>query len=806
MRHVLPLLLAVALLGGGLARAEEAKAPPLDPTTRDFHQRHLEIHVTPDIVAGSVKGEVRVAFESLVDALKTLRLHCLETQVQGVVGEKGQALPHALKDGVLSVELAAALGRGQDSAVTIAYVSKPTQGLFFHKPTKEDPSTPLELYSQGEGTDNRRWIPCYDEPDDRCSWEVHATVAADLETISNGVLKGSTKNDDGTRTDHWDFDARGPTYLISLIVGRFATVTDKWKDVVLEYHGPVGREEDLKTALGQTPAMMQVFSDYTGLDYPWPRYAQTFVWDFVYGGMENTTATTLNIRALHGPKARPNYRSEGLVSHELAHMWFGDLLTCRTWDHIWLNEGFATYFTDLYFESRYGTDELLLRRRDQNADYMRGTPDPAALDLKKKPRGDVPLELHGGKQYDRGAAILHTLRREIGDTAFKEGVRRYVAGWRDCAVATEDLRVAMEQAAGQDLRWFFDQWVYGVGYPVLEVSHDAEKGRLLVKQVQPRKGGQGLFRISVPVRWGATGPVTWLHVYREEHSFGLKKAGPFLRFGVGGDLLMQVKLEQDLEAWKAALASDPDVNGRLDAVEALEEFGTDAVDAVAVALAKDGSFAVRRECARALSRLGGGEPALRALLSAMGDADSRVREAVMTALGERRRDRVAAPLLGVVKGDANDYVRAAAVRSLAQVKAPGAFETLRDVLATADSHGDVIRTACLDGLRSLGDRRALELAPTYLDYEWGKGGTHGVRRAALECLTALGGDDAVVRAKVVTLLSDPYHTMRSWAAEACGKYEIREAVEPLKALAEKDWHGGVKGAANTALERLGVKK
>ena len=690
--------------------------------------------------------------------------------------------------------------------MTVTYTSKPTQGLFFHHPTKEDPSTPLEVYSQGEGTDNRRWIPCYDEPDDRLSWEVHATVPADLKTVSNGVLKGSTKNEDGTRTDHWDFDARGPTYLISLIAGRFATVTDKWNDVALEYVGPVGREAELKTALGDTPAMMQVFSDFTGQPYPWPRYAQTFVWDFVYGGMENTTATTLNIRALHGPEARPNYRSEGLVSHELAHMWFGDLLTCRTWDHIWLNEGFATYMTDVFFEARYGAEEMLLRRRDQNEGYMRGTPSAGDLDLKKKPRGDVPLELHGGKQYDRGAAILHTLRREIGDAAFKEGIRRYVAGRKDCAVTSEDLRAAVEHAAGQDLKWFFDQWVYGAGYPVLEVKYDEEAGRILVKQVQAQKGGQGLFRISVPVRWGAAGPVTWLHVYKDQHSFGSRRAGPFLRFGVGGDLLMKVKLEQSVEQWSAALALDPDVNGRMDAAQALEEFGFDAVGPLAQALARDSSYAVRRECARILGRLGGGEVALRALLGAIGDADSRVREAVMEALGQRRRERVAGPLLSAAKGDANDYVRAAAIRGLAAVKAPNAFETLRDFLASVDSHGDVVRVACLDGMRALGDRRALEEAAPYLDYEWGKGGTHSLPHAALDCVTALAGDDPDVQAKVIALLSDPYHGMRSWAAEACGKYEIRAAIEPLKILSEKDWNGGVKAAAATALERLGVKK
>ena len=259
------------------------------------------------------------------------------------------------------------------------------------------------------------------------------TVPPGLRSVGNGVLVESKALDGGQRVEHWRLDRRIPSYLISLVVGTFETVTDTWRDVPLEYNGPPGRTEEIRKGYAGTPAMMEFFTEYTGRKFPWPRYAQTTVWDFIYGGMENAGATTMNMRLLHLPEACPCYSSDGLVAHELAHQWFGDLLTCKTFDHMWLNEGFATYFTDLFFEHRDGPAAFSLERWHQNRGYMNGTPRPDTLGLVAAPRGDLPLELHGGKEYNRGAAILHQLRIELGDEVFRAGIRRYVKDHDDRA-------------------------------------------------------------------------------------------------------------------------------------------------------------------------------------------------------------------------------------------------------------------------------------------------------------------------------------------------------------------------------------
>lgn len=788
--------------------APAAPAPlPLDASTRDFDQVHMDLTVKPDLQQGTVDGVVVHDFESLVDGLATLRLHCVDTEVTAVTSAQGGTLAHELKDGILRVTLAEALKAGQAGRVRIAYRSTPQQGLLFHRPTKEEPATPWFLYSQGQGNENRRWVPCYDEPDDRLTWNVHVTAREELETVSNGTLAEGKPNGDGTRTDTWRFPWRSPTYLLTLIVADLETVTETWKQVKVEYSALPGRREELVTALRETPHMLGVFSELTGEEYPWPRYAQTFVWDFLYGGMENTTATTLNMRALHTERARPNYMSEGLVAHELAHMWFGDLLTCRTWDHIWLNEGFATYMTDVWFEHRYGEEALLLRRREQNDGYMAGTPDAGALELKKEPRGDIPLELHGGKQYDRGAAILHTLRREIGDPAFWKGVQGYVDGRRDCAVTSEDLRHAMERACGRDLKWFWEQWVYGAGYPVLDVRYDPKTGRTEIRQVQSRKGGQGLFRVSLPVRAGRDGKVATLLVHQERHVFSMPVGAPYLRVGVRGDLLLKVKQDLPLEGWVAML-QDPDVNARIEAVYAHEPFGIPAVGPLRAAATTDASWSVREEAARVLGRLQQGgleDGATQALLACVTDADARVRETALEALGAGPREGVQAALKAALAREraagGSDYALAAAAKALGRVHADGAYETLVELLGV-DSHGDVVRAAALEGLAELGEYRCLTHALAHLPYAWGKGGTHKLRQTALNAAVALAPDNPDVHARLVDLLDDRYHHMRSWAAEACGKLKVRAAVPALKLLAEKDWHGGPKAAAATALERI----
>jgi aminopeptidase N len=804
-------------------------AAPLDSTTRDFDQKHVIVRVTPHIEKGSIDGETTIRFAPLHDGFTVLRLHCQEITVTTALDAAGTALPFKLDDSILSITLPAPLAKDVDAEVTVKYACSPTAGLFFHAPTAASPNTPVEMYSQGEGKDNRRWIPCYDESDDRSTVEIYATVPKKLKTIGNGVLSSSNMEKDGTRTDHWTLDRRIPSYLISLIVGDFATVTADWNGVPLEYNTQVGRETEVCEGCSGTPAMMTFFSEYTGRRYPWPRYAQTTVWDFVYGGMENASATTMNMRLLHGAETRPTYAADGLVAHELAHQWFGDLLTCRTFDHMWLNEGFATYFTDLFFEHRDGPEQFAMERWNSNRGYMNGTPAPHTLGLVKSPRGDIPLELSGGKEYSRGAAILHQLRIELGDDVFKRGIQRYVKDNEDRPVTTEDFRHAMERESGTDLKWFFDQWVYGAGYPVLNVKYEfienyapteAEEHhptvRVTIEQTQPAGSGQtDTFRISVPLRVGvaprgvdASGAVR-LDVRRRKQIIDVplrdaKTAPRWIRVGDGGGLFARVNLQQSWWDSAKALAEDPDPTGRLEAVEALLERPIDAAKSFATRLPDEKRAEVRAAMVRGMWATGAARSISPDLAAA--DKDPRVREALADVLGTTDRAFAAKTLTALATTDASPYVRAAAARSLGRLHAENAFDVCAKLLADVDSHREIVRSGALDGLRALADPRAIPLAKRHLSYDWARGDHHNMRHAALDLLLALAPDDPDTHAAILPLLSDVYHRMRARAAEACGNFGIRAAEPRLREMADRDPDGGAKGAAKAALDRLASKK
>jgi aminopeptidase N len=824
--HLAAALFALAVLA--LAAPRASAAEPLDATTRDFDQLHLIVRVTPHVEEGTVDSETTIRFASMASSLKVLRLHCQETSVISAKDGEGTPLEFSLADNILSITLAKSVVRDAQAEVTIRSRSKPTAGLYFHAPSKTCPDMPLEMYSQGEGDDNRRWFPCYDEPDDRATCEVFVTIAADLKSISNGVLVESKPLDDGKRReDHWKLDQRIPTYLVSLIVGKFTTLTDTWKDVPLEYNGQVGRDEEIKQGFSATKAIMDFFSEYTGRHFPYPRYAQTTVWDFVFGGMENAGATTMNMRLLHPAEVRPNYSPDGLVAHEMAHQWFGDLLTCKTFDHIWLNEGFATYFTDLFFEHRDGPDQFALERFFQNRGYFDANKNPETLGLTASPRGDLPLELHGGKQYNRGAAILHQLRIELGDDLFRKSMARWVKDYEDKAVVSEDLRHAIEVEAGTSLKWFFDEWVYGAGYPVLAVSYSIESvttpapdgkssttgkvAHVTIDQTQAAGSGQTeTFRITVPYRFGAgDGAVRGRFDVRRRHQvFDVPLApvgdGAFLRVGDGGGTFARCKVNQGLDAWRAALAHDTDPAGRIEAAEALADWPDGGFPALAAALAADKVYAVRTACAKTMAPLVRTTEQAAALAVGLKDADARVREATVEAMGGLTRDIAGAFATEAAKKDPNPYVRSAAAIAVGRLHAEGAFETLQELLAV-HSHREIVKKGAFDGLTALGDPRALPLAAAALPYNYCQGDHHGMRQAALNCLVALAPDTPETHTAIVERLDDEFYRMRSWAAEAAGKLLIRSAKARLEQMAANDPDGGAKAAAKTALDKLTKK-
>ncbi|HEY0783419.1 MAG TPA: M1 family metallopeptidase, partial [Thermoanaerobaculia bacterium] len=321
-----------------------ADDPPHYLPERLYHLEHVKLDLRFDLVAGTVAGTATNTLTPLLPGVDHLVFHAAELDVKKVrVGGQEAAFALDPTAQTLTVRLAAAAGPTDKLEVAIEYAAKPRSGLYFVGPDAGYPTKPREMFSQGETELNRYWFPSWDEPDDRTTTETLATVQKPYQAISNGRLVEVLDRPDGWRTYHWSMEQPHSTYLTSVAAGEFTRIADEWHGIPIEYYVPVALAGEARRSFGDTPAMMDFFSNLTGRPYPYAKYAQVAVHDFMFGGMENISATTQTARTLHDERAELDNPSEELVSHELAHQWFGDLVTCRDWGEGWLNEGFATY-------------------------------------------------------------------------------------------------------------------------------------------------------------------------------------------------------------------------------------------------------------------------------------------------------------------------------------------------------------------------------------------------------------------------------------------------------------------------------
>src|SRR5271154_1672525 len=348
------LVLSAAFIFPLLGRADEPYA-----RSRDYDLRNVKTHLWFDTDQRKVRGEVTHSISMFRDNTSEAKFDSVDLNILAVTLD-GKDAKFSLAEGKLIVQLAQPSKRGESHEIFIRYDGQPKKGLYFVLPDKNYPNRPKEVWSQGEAEDTRYYIPIYDYPNDRTTSEMILTVPANWNTISNGDLVGTKVEADGTKTSDWKQTEPLSTYLITAVAGEFVEKKETWRGIPVRYVVPRGQEDTIDSTFSRTRQMLDLFSDKLGVPYPWAQYAQSSVNDFVEGGMENTSATTLTTRGLVDPALAPELRrgSDDLDSHELAHQWFGDLVTCRDWANIWLNEGFATYFEHYWAEQRYGADEV----------------------------------------------------------------------------------------------------------------------------------------------------------------------------------------------------------------------------------------------------------------------------------------------------------------------------------------------------------------------------------------------------------------------------------------------------------------
>jgi aminopeptidase N len=373
------------------------------------------------------------------------------------------------------------------------------QGLFFINPMGKTKGKPRQIWTQGETSYNSCWFPTIDHPNERCTGEITVTIESSLATLSNGLLKQSTDLGKGMRRDHWVMDQPHAPYLFMLAIGDFAVVKESWRGKELGYWVEPAYAPFARDIFAHTPEMLSFFSEKFGLEYPWQKYHQVVVRDYVSGAMENTTAVIFGDFVQKTRRQLLQDNNDKIVAHEMAHHWFGNYVTCESWANLTMNEGFANYAEYLWLEHKYGRDEADLHRAQELSAYLEGT---AEGETKNLIRFDYEQEedMFDVHSYNKGGLVLHMLRDQLGDEVFFEGVRRFLKKHAWEAVEAHQLRLVMEEVSGRDLQVFFDQWYFDKGHPHLEVRYvyeeESKNIQVFIQQSQPLEQHRPLFDLT----------------------------------------------------------------------------------------------------------------------------------------------------------------------------------------------------------------------------------------------------------------------------------------------------------------------
>ncbi len=515
-----------------------------------------------------------------------------------IVTPKGKAfLPYRYDSSQMIIKLDHSYNAGEQYTIQITYVANPERrpiggsaaitsdkGLYFINADGSDPNKPKQVWTQGETESNSCWFPTIDKPNIKTTQEMFITVDSTLRTLSNGILVFSKNNFNGTRTDYWRMDYPHSPYLFMMAVSDFAIVEDRWRNIPVDFY--VDRDYELvaEDIFGNTPEMMEFFSKRLGVNYPWPKYSQVVVHDYVSGAMENTSAT------LHGEFLQRNERElldengEGIIAHELFHQWFGDLVTCESWSNLTLNESFATYGEYLWDEYKYGKNEAAQDLIGYQNTYLQESrlkkENLVRFDYKDKE------EMFDRHTYQKGGCILHMLRQAIGDSAFFKSLNLYLTTYKYKAAEAQQLRLAFEEVTGRDMNWFFNEWYYSSGHPVLDIkySYDAQlkvtKVDVRQKQTEP---SPSVFTMPVNIDIYIDGEKTRHHVWMNKRhqifTFPTPLQPDLVQFDGDNMLLCEKTENKTLKDYANQYLNGTDYKSQLDAINYFSQKQTSDRDA-----------------------------------------------------------------------------------------------------------------------------------------------------------------------------------------------------------------------------------
>lgn len=662
---------------------------------------HTKLDVSFDYKKCYLYGKEWVTLKPHFYPTDTLRLDAKGMDIHNIsIVENGKNIPlkYIYQDSLsLAIHLDRIYHNNESYTIYIDYTSKPNElkehgsaaindakGLYFINPDGKDKDKPIQVWTQGETESSSAWFPTIDKPEQKTTDEISMTVPAKYVTLSNGRLASQKVNGDGTRTDTWKMDLPHSPYLFMMAVGDFKIYHDKWRDKEVNYYLEPKYAPYAKQIFGNTPEMIEFYSKTLGVDYPWNKYSQIVVRDYVSGAMENTSAT------LHGEQVQKTARqmidsyydeSQVDIAHELFHQWFGDYVTCESWSNITMNESFADFSEMLWGTYKYGKDEGDYQNYTDMQQYLTypGAQQKNLVRFHYVDKEDV----FDFVSYQKGGRILNMLRTYLGDAAFFKGLNIYLKTNAFKTGEAQQLRLALEDASGLDLNWFFNQWYYGPGNPDLNISYKWDEGSktetVYLQQTQDIKQFILPFAIDIYAGGKKVRHNVWMRDRADTLTFAVNQKPDLVN--VDGDkiLLAQKTDNKSLDEYVFQYFNAPLFLDRYEAIDAAAKNQKDkGAQKVLIAALHDKYYRLQIKAIKALDM-----------------SNDAIHNAALPVLAS------------LAQTDVNTLVRAAAITVLGNLKASGNMDVFKQALS---SQSYAIQGAALTAIAQLDPAEAVKLA------------------------------------------------------------------------------------------------
>ena len=821
------LFLLFVSVAGPLGRAEEVicrycsgDASPFGSTqsqsgrfryapVRQVDVLHIKLDVTPDFAAKTVSGTVSITAVPISKPVEVLRLDAVDIHVKEVRSSEGKVADFLSMRDRLEIAFAEPLPVGKEFQIEIDYSVQPTQGLYFRTADMGYPETDTHIWTQGETHQARHWFPCFDYPNERSSTEIICHVPQDMTVLSNGWRMGETIDDSGLKAVRWLQKKPHVNYLMCLVAGNFEMLEKRHRDLQLRFYTQPTLIEHAANSFLDTPDIMAFFEDDIGMPFPWDKYDQVTIADFVAGGMENTTMTTLTDQTVFSSETENIRSTRNLDAHELAHQWFGDYVTCKDWSHLWLNEGFATYYSSLYEGHKFGRDALLYRM------YLDAS--EKVLPREKDTRPIVYKEYKdAGEQFDfraypKGSWVLHMLRSQLGEDLYRKCILAYLKKHALSSVVTDDLRQVIEEHSGRPMDRFFDQWVYHPRHPDLKITYHwqakSKLAKVTIRQTQPISDDVLVYQFPTQLRF-VVGDKTIDHEIivsdvEEDFYVPLESQPSIVRFDPAYSVLANVDFDKSSDLIAAQIANESDMIGRLLACEALGKRKTDAsVKLLEARLRQDSFFGVRIAAAKALAKHDT-DKANEVLSESYRDqTDARVRLAVVDAMFKRFRMDDLQSIVSVVEDEKNPAIRAVAIKAMGKYYGEPARSKLIELL-DSESFQDELAVASIEAIRKQNDPTFTPALLKMLERRSDKLSSRNLAKA-IQTLGEIAKDSdqqSIAFDWIISQLDHPKTNVQSSAISALGDLGDRRSKALIAAYIDSS-DDRIKRAAERAMKQF----